>query len=171
MKIAIIGAHRVGKTTLAETLQESLPGYDYLQEPYDGLEETAHVFSDPPGLDDYLVQLEYSIARIPKSGNNVIFDRSPVDILAYIQAIGGSENMQSLFQKVQRAITGLDLIVFVPIENPDIISCPESDMPELRSQVNDILLEWIWDFGIETIEVNGTLPVRRELVLRRLLQK
>jgi predicted ATPase len=171
MKIAIIGAHRVGKTTLAESLQESLPGYEHMPEPYYVLEERGYAFSAPPTLDDYLEQLEYSITRISKSGDKIIFDRSPIDILAYIQAIGGAENMQFLFQKVQRAVTGLDLIVFVPIENPDIISCPVSDMPELRSQVNDILLEWIWDFGIETIEVNGTLPARREQVLRRLLHK
>jgi predicted ATPase len=168
MKIAIIGAHRVGKTTLAESLQESLPGYDYVQEPYDGLEEAGHVFSDPPGLDDYLVQLEYSIARISKSGNNVIFDRSPIDILAYIKAVSGSEYFKSLYHKVQRAITGIDLFVFVPIQDPDIISCPVSELPGLRTRVDEILHEWVRDFDMEMITVSGTLNIRRDMVLKRI---
>ena len=169
MKIAITGAHRVGKTTLAEKLQESLPGYDYIPEPYHDLEERGHVFSETPGLNDYIEQLEYSINQIPKSGNNAIFDRCPVDILAYIQAMNDAENIQSLYQKVQSVITGIDLIVFVPIEDPDLISCPESELPELRFQVNEILKEWIWDFGLETIEVHGTVQARRNQVLNKIL--
>lgn len=169
MKIAILGAHRVGKTTLAEKLQESLPDYDYTPEPYYDLEERGHVFSESPNVDDYIEQLEYSFDQISTSGNNVIFDRCPVDILAYIHAMNDSENIQSLYHKVQNVITEIDLFVFVPIENPDLISCPESELPELRSQVNEILNEWIWDFGVETIEVNGTLSARRDQILNRIL--
>ncbi|MDP4209687.1 MAG: AAA family ATPase [Bacteroidota bacterium] len=171
MKIAIIGAHRVGKTTLAEKLQESLPDYDYRPEPYYDLEETGYVFSEIPNVDDYLEQLEYSFEQILKSGNNVIFDRCPIDILAYIQAMNDSENIQTLYHNVQNVITEIDLLVFVPIENPDLISCPESELPELRSDVNDILNEWVWDFGIETIEVRGTLLSRRDQVLNKILKE
>jgi GTPase SAR1 family protein len=171
MKIVITGAHRVGKTTLAEKLLESLPGYDYRPEPYYDLEELGHVFSDNPKVDEYLEQLEYSLDQISKSGSNVIFDRCPVDILAYIQAIRKSENIQSIYNKVKSVMSEIDLIVFVPIEDPDLISCPESELPELRSQVNEILSEWIGDFGIETMEVNGTLSARREQVLNKILQE
>ena len=171
MKIAITGAHRVGKTTLGETLLESLPEYELRQEPYYELEETGHVFSEIPTVEDYLEQLEYSMDQIRKSEDNVIFDRCPLDILAYIQTMNSLENIPSLYRKVQRIIPELDLLVFVPVEDPDVLSCPESELPELRYQVNEIVTEWVWDFGIETIEVHGTLSERREQVLRKIAQE
>lgn len=171
MKIALTGAHRVGKTTLGEALQESLPGYDCRPEPYYELEETGHVFSEIPTVEDYLEQLEYSMDQLLKSGDNVIFDRCPLDILAYIQAVNSTENIPALYRKVQRIIPELDLLVFVPLEDPDVLSCPESELPELRYQVNEILQEWVLDFGLETIEVHGTLSERREQILRKIVQE
>lgn len=171
MKIAITGAHRVGKTTLVEKLQERLPDYEYRMEPYYELDELGYAFSETPTVDDFTEQLEYSIKRLSASGNNVIFDRCPIDILAYIQAIDRTGNIQSFYNKVQPVITKIDLLVFVPIEEPDLITCQESDLPELRSQVNEILIDSIWDFGIETVEVKGTLLSRRDQVMDKIFSQ
>lgn len=171
MKIAITGAHRVGKTTLAEKLHEHFNNFELHAEPYYELEELGHIFSETPNIDDFTEQLEYSIKQVSASGDNLIFDRCPIDLLAYIQAIGKSENIESLYHKVQNVITEIDLLVFVPIENPDLISCPESELSELRHQVNEILNEWIWDFDIETLEVNGTLAARLNQVINKVSQK
>jgi GTPase SAR1 family protein len=168
MKIVITGAHRVGKTTLAEKLQESLADYDILQEPYYELEELGYVFSEIPNTDDFIAQLEHSIKQIAINEDNVIFDRCPIDFLAYIQAIDGSRSIQSIFNKVESIMSNVDLLVFVPIEKPDLITCGELDFPELRYQVNEILNDWIWDFGIETLEVRGNLLSRIDQVLRKI---
>jgi|GEM_PF-2460743 len=48
MKIAIVGAHRVGKTTLAEELVERLLGYTLEAEPYFQLEASGYKFSEIP---------------------------------------------------------------------------------------------------------------------------
>lgn len=170
MKIAITGAHRVGKTTLAEKLHETFPDYEYYPEPYFELEEAGYIFSEIPTVDDYLAQLEYSIKQIAKSDNNAIFDRCPVDLLAYIQATDKSQNLQSIFNKVQNAIDEIDLLIFVPIEEPDIISCSESELPELRFQVNEILCNLISDFDIETIEVSGTISERQNQIKDRIVK-
>jgi len=167
MKIAIAGAHCVGKTTLAEKLLEYFSHYELRQEPYYELEEMGHIFSEIPNIDDFTEQLEYSIKQISINEDNVIFDRCPIDLLAYIMAIGDSENIESLYHKVQNAMKEIDLLVFVPIENPDLISCPESELSELRDQVNEILNECIWDFDIETIEVTGTLSARMNQVIKK----
>lgn len=45
---------------------------------------------------------------------------------------------------------------------------PESELPELRDRVNEILSEWIWDFGTETLEVHGSLLERLDLVIGKL---
>ena len=168
MKIAITGSHRVGKTTLAEKLHESLADYEIRMEPYYELEELGYEFSETPNADDFLEQLEYSIKQITTSDLNVIFDRCPIDLLAYIQAIDETQNIQTLYNKIKSIITGIDLLVFVPIETPDLMICQASDSPKLRNRVNELLKELIWDFGIETIEVKGTLLNRRDQVLRKI---
>ena len=170
MKIAITGAHRVGKTTLAEKLQESFTDYELRKEPYYELEELGYLFSEVPEVTDFIEQLEYSIKQISTAGDNVIFDRCPFDFLAYMKAIDESGNIQSLFSEAERVMSKIDLLVLIPIEEPDLISCPESDLPELRQRVNEILIDWKSDFGIETIEVKGTLSNRLDQVLAKISQ-
>ena len=88
-----------------------------------------------------------------------------------MHAINSSQPIQALYNKVQTVITEIDLIVFVPIEDPDLISCLESELPKLRSRVNEILNEWVWDFGVETIEVKGTVSERRDQILSKIVQE
>lgn len=82
MRVAFTGAHRVGKTTLAEEITDNLSNYDFKNEPYLELEETGYLFSEIPTLDDYIEQFNYSVKQIENSENDVIFDRCPLDILA-----------------------------------------------------------------------------------------
>lgn len=170
MRIGVSGAHRVGKTTLVENLQEFLPDYICKAEAYYELEETGFVFSEIPVYEDYLILLEHSIELITSDENNIIFDRCPVDILAYIQAINesGNFNIQSLYQRIQDVMNEIDLLVFVPVEKPDLIGCPESDLPELRRRVNEILKEWIRDFNLNVLQVAGSPIERRDQVLRHM---
>ena len=131
MRIAMAGAHRVRKTTLAEKLQEHLPDYTLNTEPYYELEESGYIFSERPDVDDFIKQFEFSIKQITKSGGNTIFGRCPIDILAYIHAINETKDIRSFFDKAQTIITGIDLLVFVPVEEPDLIPCQKSDLPAL----------------------------------------
>lgn len=164
MKIAIVGAHRVGKTTLAEELLEHLPGYHLYREPYYEMEESGYVFSEMPDVDDFAMQFEHAVKQLAGEEQNVISDRSPIDILAYIHALDQHKDIRSLFETAQETMADTDLVVFVPIEEPDVIS-GAPDLPKLRSRVNDILIDWVWDVGVEVIEVSGSLPDRREQVL------
>jgi len=170
MKIAVTGAHKVGKTTLIENLRESLPEYEFKAEPYYELEDTGFVFSDVPAPEDYLTMLEYSIEQITSSEENVLFDRCPVDLLAYIQAVDEFQNIniQSLYQKVQNAMSEIDLLIFVPVQKPDLITCSASDLPELRHEVNSILNDLVWDFNINTLKVTGSPSSQIDLVLKKI---
>ena len=112
MKIAVTGAHRVGKTTLVELLQELLPEYLCKQEAYHDLEERGLLFSEIPDPEDYLMQLEHSIEQMSSCGNNVIFDRCPIDMLAYIQVTqelknNKIQNIQYLFRRVEHKLLNL----------------------------------------------------------------
>lgn len=168
MKLAITGTHRVGKTTLAEKLAETLTEYVIKPKPFYELEESGAVFSEIPTVDDFLEQLNHSIRQAYTKEDNLIFDRSPIDLLAYIHVLDRAKNIQSLYHEVREAIKQIDMLIFIPIETPDIIECAASDLPSLRIQVNDIVQEWIGDFDIEVIEVKGTLTNRAEQVLNRI---
>lgn len=165
MRIAFTGSHRVGKTTLAEEIADSLPDYEFINEPYLQLEEEGYLFSEIPTLDDYIEQFNFSVEQLQNSGDNVIFDRCPLDLLAYVYAVGKKKNISDLYEEMAAAIAEIDLLVFVPIENVDLISCQESDLPNLRQEVNDILEDWIGDFSNEVLEVSGTLENRKKQIL------
>lgn len=169
MRVAVIGAHKVGKTTLTEELLEHLPGYTLEMEPYYQLEASGYEFSEIPAVEDFIEQFNYSAKLVSKSNGNVIFDRCVIDILAYLHVIDPGRNIQLLFETAQTVMAGIDLIVFVPIEEPDLIPGHQRDLPKLRGQVNDLLHDWIGDLGMEAIEVSGTLSNRRNQVLAEIL--
>ncbi|PTT74856.1 MULTISPECIES: AAA family ATPase [unclassified Chryseobacterium] len=168
MRIAITGSHRVGKTTLAEEIADSLPDYEFINEPYLQLEEEGYLFSEIPTLDDYIEQFNFSVEQLQNSGDNVIFDRCPLDLLAYVYAVGKKKNISDLYEEMAAAIAEIDFLVFVPIENVDLISCQESDLPNLRQEVNDILEDWIGDFSNEVLEISGTLENRKKQILDKI---
>lgn len=165
MRIAIFGAHNVGKTTLAEELMEHLSGYILETEPYYQLESCGYEFSETPDAEDFVEQFNYSSKLISQSGDDVVFDRCVLDILAYLHILDPHRNIQMLFEKMRAIIAEIDFFVFVPIEEPDVIPVHQIELPKLRNQVNDLLYDWISDFGIEVIKVNGTLSHRREQIL------
>lgn len=168
MRIAITGSHSVGKTTLAERLQQTLGNhYVYLQEPYYELEEKGYLFSATPDADDFVAQLKYSLKLLATEEENAIFDRCPVDLLAYIQALDPAL-VARLYDSVEEAMATIDLLVYVSIERPDRIECAVHEFPELRESVNEILNEWITDFDLPILEVTGTLAEREKKVLQRL---
>lgn len=167
MRIAIVGAHRVGKTTLVEKLQEQFPDHLAVPEPYYQLEDSGYTFSETPDVDDFIAQFEFSVRQIQKSGDDMIFDRCPIDILAYIHAIKPNRNIRTDYEKVRDILTEIDLLVYVPIEKPDRILCQSSDLPKLRYAVDEILSEWISDFDIETVIVKGNTAVRFQQIIHK----
>jgi hypothetical protein len=170
MKIAFTGAHNVGKTALAEKIHALVPEFIFIAEPYQELLEEGHLFSQTPNAEDLSMQLERSLENVEIDELDVLFDRSPLDLLAYIHVTGGAEASRKHYLQVKEAMDELDLLVFVPIENPDIIVGKESEFPKLRSQVNDLLEEWIDAFDLDTITVSGTLAEREKQVIEAILR-
>ncbi len=168
MRIAIFGTHKVGKTTLAEELLENLPGYTLELEPYYQLEFSGYEFSEAPTPEDFIEQFNYSTKLILESGDNVIFDRCVIDILAYLHVLDPYRNVQHFYETAQTLIAEIDLFVFVPIEEPDLIPKHQIELPKIRNQVDHVIRDWIEDFGIPVVEVYGTLSERRDQVMTRI---
>jgi predicted ATPase len=173
MRIAVSGAHRTGKTTLIEELLRFLPTYLAIDEPYYLLEEEGHEFAEMPCREDFELQLQRSIDAVVEGDGDQIFDRCPADILAYLitQSERDGFDVADWLPRVRTAMGRLDLIVFVPVEQPDRVTVPGPDLMELRLRVDeelrDIVLGDRWEFGVETLEVTGTTAARVRRVLAR----
>jgi hypothetical protein len=176
MRIAISGSHLVGKTALAEALAEALPRHEVVPEPYYLLEEDGHEFAEMPSIDDFELQLERSLSCLRESGRNVIFDRCPLDIVGYLMTHEDADafQLEDWLPRVHRVVPRLDLIVFVPIEEPDRVPVPRSQA-RLRAEVDGLLRELVVDdiYGLEVdvLTVEGTAAARVRQVLEHVGQK
>lgn len=160
MRIAFTGSHRVGKTSLAAAITAHLPHYDFVEEPYLQMESKGYLFPEIPATEDYIAQFRCSLQQMAGSSANTIFDRCPLDLLAYIHVTDKDRNIQMLYQEMLTALDQVDLLIFVPVETPDRILVPRSDLPRLRLEVDEVVQEWIEDLDNDILTVSGTLNNR-----------
>ena len=162
MRVAFSGSHRTGKTTLVEAIAELLPDHEVFVEPYHLLDEDGYELSDPPSREDFERQLRLSIDLIVASPPNALFDRSPVDFVAYLGADFDPDDWPDL----HGALETLDAIVRVSIESPDRIVIPAHEDSRFRREVDEAITAAFDDLGITTIDVRGDLDARVQQVLR-----
>jgi len=173
MRIAISGTHFSGKSTLIATLLKQFPNFTSVEEPYVLLEEQGYEFSNPPSIEGFEQQLEFSVRSIMESRKNTLFDRCPLDCLAYALALG-EVDVDSWIQKMDSAIQLLDLIVFLPIEDRDRIPIPVSEDLKLRKKVDENLQDILLNDSlgilkdVEIIEVMGSVEKRVKMVKGKL---
>jgi predicted ATPase len=171
MRIAISGTHFSGKSTLVEALSEALPQYTTVEEPYHRLQEEGYEFAELPSLEDFELQLERSIENLDESDPNVIFDRCPADLLGYLLSHTDAEafELEKWLPRVRTAVRKLDLVVFIPIEEPDRIVLPLSQDAAYRRRVDEklkeILLDNSFDLEVDVLEITGSPQTRVERVL------
>lgn len=178
MRIGISGTHGTGKTTLAEALCAHLPGHVTADEPYYLLEEEGYEFGFPPSLEDYRALLARSVRSLnsPPLLPMVIFDRTPLDYLAYMDAAGADPVDEAGAAALRPALASLDLQVITLITPETEQVLPTAEMPGLRSQMNDALLELVYNdplnaWGdVPVLELNGPLDGRLDAVLAALDQ-
>lgn len=130
MRIAISGAHSLGKSTLVNDWAAERPGRIREEEPYRvlGLHGPYDIrFRDESTRLQNGIQLHYSIGRVVRyatSAADVVFDRAPVDFVAYSQytADCGTTDIddafvESMVPAVREALEHLDIVGFVPISS------------------------------------------------------
>ena len=176
MRVGISGTHGTGKTTLAEALCAHLPGHVAADEPYYLLEEEGHEFGFPPSLEDYRALVARSVRSLttPPLLPGVVFDRTPLDYLAYMAAIGADPSAEASAAALRPAFGSLDLLVITPITPETEQVLPPSEMAGLRLEMNDALLELVYDdplnawTDIPLLELSGPLDGRLDAVLAAL---
>lgn len=171
MRIAFSGTHYSGKSSLIQALHKEMPGYECFEEPYWMLAELGRQFSDPPTIDEFEDQLEFSINLIKGSTENALFDRSPLDFLAYALVLDESFDSDRWESDIAKILPSLDLIVYVPLEKPDPIPLPASEDKYLRNLVDEKLRELLMEdtHGIvntQVLEVTGPISERVAKIMR-----
>ena len=178
MRIGISGTHGTGKTTLAEELCAHLPGHITADEPYYLLEEEGYEFDFPPSADDYRALLARSLRCLsdPPQLPGIVFDRTPLDYLAYMAATGADAEREADVPALRSALAGLDLLVLTLITQETEQLLPPSELPALRSAMNDALLELVYAdpldawADIPVLQLDGPLDARLPTVLAALGQ-
>ena len=127
MRIAISGSHSLGKSTVVNDWVARHPHFIREEEPYRalGLHGPYEIlFRDASTRLHNGIQLYYNISRVHRyatSADDVIFDRAPVDYLAYSQytADSGCTDIDDAFvasmvPAVAESLDHLDILAFVP---------------------------------------------------------
>src|SRR5688500_6223473 len=89
MRIAGSGSHSTGKSTLIAAFLDARPEYSYEPEAYEALaDDITLTSSGGPDAEGLELLLEYSVSAVAAAlpGARVVFERSPVDYLAYAAA-------------------------------------------------------------------------------------
>jgi len=176
MRVGISGTHGTGKTTLAEALCAHLPGHVLADEPYCLLEEEGHEFGFPPSAEDYRALAARSVRSMasPPLAPGVVFDRTPLDYLAYLAAIGADLPAEAGAATLRPAFATLDLLVITVITPETEQVLPAAEMAGLRLEMNDALLELLYDDPLDAwtdtpvLELSGPLDSRLDAVLAAL---
>jgi predicted ATPase len=171
MRIAVSGTHCTGKSTLIDEFLRTHTDFTHEPEPYTVLvEDFGEQFSEQPSVEDFYRQLEFNIDRLRQHarGERVIYERCPIDFLAYIDALD-SESTETAVTLVSDTIQDLDLIVYLPLGDND---SADLEYPKLRKAV-DRRLSAIFredQYGIVSandvvvVEASGSTPHRLRIL-------
>src|SRR5687768_7405519 len=117
MRVAISGSHSTGKSTLIAAFLAKCPEYVHEPEAYEELaDDIALLGSEGPDIDGLTALLLHTVSAVGRHGAGaaVIFERSPVDYLAYAMATRSvartdrEEFMRSSIPIVRGAVGSLD---------------------------------------------------------------
>lgn len=176
MRIAVSGSHCTGKSTLIDEFLKAHPDFVHEPEQYTVLvEDLGEEFAAEPCVEDFYRQLEFNIDRLQQyaPGERVIYERCPLDFLAYIDALD-PKRTNTLLHPVSEATQDLDLIVYLPLDD----TAPDSEYPKLQKAVDRRLSAIFRDdeFGVLSlcsaaiVEASGSTAQRLRMIESYLVQ-
>jgi len=128
MRFAVSGSHATGKSTLIAAFLAKRPEYRHEPEAFETLGDEVELDdSGGPTADGLRALLEYTVAAVESSAMDahVVFERSPVDYLAYAaasrsawQGAAVAEFLSAHVPIVKASLRRLELIAYLPV-SPD----------------------------------------------------
>ncbi|WP_298130329.1 AAA family ATPase [Micropruina sp.] len=171
MRIVVSGTHGSGKSTLISDFAGRHPDFTVLPDPYELIDDAL----DEPDAGTYFTQLQLAAERLLELSPqvDVIAERGPLDLLAYLDALntlGRPTRSGSLFRRglarVADAADRVDLLILLPLYPGSGIEVPAEEDRELRAAMDAALLELVDDPDLvadaEVVEITGSPAERLE---------
>jgi hypothetical protein len=184
LRVAVSGSHGTGKSTLIADFLRERPGYRHEPEAFELLGDEIDIGdSGEPAEDGLALLLEHTlrVVETQEAGSRVVFERSPVDYLAYAVAARswprglGPRFVRRFASRVRESLSHLDLIVLLPLSTGGPVAHGEEN-PRFRRRVDEALrgalldddLELLQGVRIPTVVELPVVPDRRLAVLLEL---
>jgi len=166
MKIAIIGAQGVGKTTLAQQINKDYPEIKILPEAARLAQKEGYKLDHTATVETELWLINKQI-ELESTEDNWVADRCGIDLFAYIQHLFSHE--KSLIEFANKTLVpkfkNYDLVIYLPsgefaIEDDGLRTTDVKFQKEIDDQIKNILEE----HKIEFVRIVGTPDERLEKV-------
>jgi predicted ATPase len=178
MRIAISGTHSQGKSTFVNDWTNRHHRYIREQKPFRALHDEGYDirFRQESMRLHNGIQMYYNISRLMRyqqDSDCVIFDRCPVDYIAYSQYTANHgttdinyEFVDSLAERVRDSLQNLDLLIFLPITSEWSVAMENDgirpiDLP-YRDEVDSIFKQIYREQRFSVMPINNP-PVLIEL--------
>jgi hypothetical protein len=158
MRIAVSGSHGTGKSTLIAAFLARCPAFRHEAEAFESLGDDVDIpFSEGPTAEGLQILLEHTISAVALHGPGafVVFERSPVDYLAYAAASGRSwprgsveSFLEASIPRVRASVQNLELIALVPVSPGGPQSRPD-ESARFRRRVDEALRRALVDDDYE----------------------
>jgi AAA domain-containing protein len=186
VRVAVSGSHNTGKSTLIATFVDLRPEYRYEPEAYETLADDVPLdASEGPSPEGLQSLLDYTIAAIGShaADTSVVFERSPIDYLAYASACRDAwsgprtrDFLAAAVPAVRAALRHLDLIAMLPVSDA-IRPRPDED-ERFRKRVDERLRRALIDDDFDLFDDRdlprvvelSPLPARQIAELMRLTE-
>ena len=168
MKIAIAGAHGVGKTTFAKALAKRL-GFNYI---YDIVREEAtkkgFVINEntPPEVQLWLISRQWELER--NTPEAWVCDKSLFDYFVYGEIVLKDEAIKKVIKSVVERNSDYSFMFYLPIEFPMEIDGIRSNDLEFQKEVDNRYKEYLEEFGKRYIVLSGSNEQRIEQAIEHL---
>jgi len=160
MKIAIAGAHGVGKTTFAKVLAEKL-NFNYI---HDIVREEAlnkgFVINEntSPEVQLWLVCRQWELENT--TPENWVSDKSLFDYLVYGEIILKDERVKKVIRDIVKRNAHYDWVFYLPIEFQMELDGARSEDLEFQKNVDYRYRQCLKEFGIKYIVLSGSVQER-----------
>jgi hypothetical protein len=155
MRLAVSGSHSTGKSTLIAAFLDRCPGYRHEPEAFETLGDDVELTeSGEPTPEGLQALLRYTLSSTVghAAGACVVFERSPVDYLAYAAASRNREwrgRIRSFLSAhvplVRAAVEQLDIIAYLPIGVTGPVRLRPGENARFRGRVDECLRRALLD--------------------------
>jgi nicotinamide riboside kinase len=145
MKIAIIGAQGVGKTTLAQQINKDYPELEILPEAARLAQKEGYKLDHTATVETELWLINKQV-ELENRIDNWVADRSGIDLLAYIQYLFSKEHdlIEFATKTLVPRFSNYDLVIYLPsgefpIEDDGLRTTDIEFQKDIDSKIRDIL--------------------------------